>query len=713
MSTPLQKLSRISYQIFRNCVRQTTLVTMTLIIWSWTSLAAAEVTPGQDLEPLDFNTIFISDIAESRTGSGALSDTLSGLLGQIGGEILKDQLSSDAICSRATVQSSHREVKVEIECAVDDGTQLTVAAYSETDKATLNVTPVKVVLRGGQAEAILAISSSAGLSFEATSKFLVVNKGGRTKFELNGSSASLFSMVHKFSHGARVRPEPEAGANFRRFSSRGPGGNIVRPHKPVVLTAPKTMQMHTAVLATPKNSTTTLHTATVSRPVVSAAPKANVASPAYLPTYTLMAFYAAPGDGGPSLNNRVSFAIDTGDVGGVNTDAALPFFHEVWRDTHDTGVYYYAPKQFSLSYGEVNDGKLGIDVLYGNDSAAEKPITLTLHFDTGIDESDVSDLRRLMQSILATEGRSQDIELKRFPVSQDPTVSFELFTDSGEPHVLKLDNDRFSTLSLQWSLTETVWQQWLVSLRDQNHSGGLMTLTPPDSNNQPSHGIDIIAQATDPAVYGQDAPDDLGSWTNNTPFPVTLRRLHGLGTLDKKPASVSWTLHDTKLMPGEQVIFDTDTTNFPTILKQRLVKYWLDYRLDTACESCVDSAIPTQAVSAPLGRNITFKLPNSYDSSAYEEIQVIVRSRFLTPQANNVNTSAMIVLSASGQEEAISTPLYLPDGLQLSEGGLAEAKITVITSGGERTVSGPWLDLTNERTYISPSKIQSVLDANP
>jgi len=239
-----------------------------------------------------------------------------------------------------------------------------------------------------------------------------------------------------------------------------------------------------------------------------------------------------------------------------------------------------------------------------------------------------------------------------------------------------------------------------------------MILTPPDPEKQPSHRIDIVAKVIDPAVYGQDAPDDLSSWTNSTPFPVTLKRLNGLGELNKNPASVSWSLANTKLQPGERIIFDTNEVNFPTNLKQRVIKYWLDYRLDTSCQTCVDSAIPTQSVSSALKRNISFKLPGSYDASAFEEIQIVVRSRYLSPQARSVDTAPMVSLNEPRQEQEIASPLYLPDGRQLSEGGLAEARITVVTAGGERTVSGQWFEITNERTYISTSKIQSVLDAN-
>ncbi len=889
MSNLQQNFSCEFYRKVQSRACRTALATLTLVIGSWVSQAAAEVLPGQDLEPLDFNATFISDIAESRVGSGGLSD----ILGQIGGKILKEQLPSNATCTRATVQSvSKREVKVEIECDAPDGTQMTVAAYSDTDKPTPNVANTKVLLRGGQAEATLAIPSSAGLTMSVKSKFLIVNQGNARKLELSGSKTSLFSMVHDFAQGSKVRPEPETSNNFRAFGASvqkirkarpttprpsttsnsakaptfnrnpvrkkqiisdgtlfqqpvyegkypvsfcqssgracgkkaadafcrregyaeassfsertnvatltkpaialsdgsfcptstckvlsnvgclkvGPNTNIIglhdrkvrdrqiydestytytRPHssgyrvdsclnwgkecgkpaadafckiKGFAASKTHTLAMDVASATSPTlvlNSGQTCANGNCDSfekiQCTNEAPPLNIIFTPSMISTALMLTYAAPGDSGPSLDNAFSFAyIDTGGVRDVNTDAALPFHHEVWRDSIDESVYYYAPRQFNLSYGQTNDGKLGINALYGNDSSAEKPITLTLEFDTGIDEADVKDLHSLIKKTLAAEtGTAPDFELKRFPVLADPAVTFELFPGSGEPRVLSLDNNRFSTLSLQWSLSEAVWQGWQVSLRDQNHSGGTMTLTSPDADNPLKHQITILAKAADPSVYGQDIPKELKSWTNNTPFTVTLNRLNGLGQLRKKPSSVSWSLQDTKLMPGEQVIFETDSRNFPDNLKRNMVKYWLDYRLDTTCQNCVDKALPTQSVSSALGRNISFKLPASYDSSGYEEVQIVVRSRYFTPQARREDMSPMIALNAPGQEETIASPLYLPDGRQLSEGGLAEAMITVVTSGGERTVPGPWFDITNERTFISPSKIQSILDAIP
>jgi len=833
--------------------------------------ALAELSPGQYLEPLDFNATLIADIAESRTGSGGLSD----MVGRIGSEFLKGKTAQNAVCVKARILSvSRRQVAVEIECPVDDGMQLTVAAYSKTDEITANVVPEKVVIQGGLAQATIAYSASTELTTRATSKFLVVNNDNRRTRRLSAASTSLFSMLHEFSQGAVVRPEPEARGNFRQFGikQRNRAARVTPARKKPTIKRPKYVpnpvrkkQIITSEtlfqlplydrkfpisfcqsrgracgkqaadafcrregfsraigfsertnIATAKKpavalsdgSFCTLATCKVLSNVSCARPfrplgnrlsvpanytynnprsagyrvdsclnwgkncgkpaadtfckikgfaasKSHIIAqgvgstraptlvlnsgqtctssrcsgfskiqctndavplfaiaPSVLPSILKLS-YAAKGEAGPSLSNPVSLAdISTGNINGVNTDAALPFHHEIWRDTRDASVYYYAPKQFRLSYAQENEGKLGIDVFYGDDRSAEKPVTLTLHFDTGIDQSDVNDLRRLIQNIFAARGEPKNVTLKRFPIRQDPTISFELFPGSGEPRVLALDNDRFSTLDLQWSLEESVWQGWQASLRDQNHSGGSMILTPPDPEKQPSHRIDIVAKVIDPAVYGQDAPDDLSSWTNSTPFPVTLKRLNGLGELNKNPASVSWSLANTKLQPGERIIFDTNEVNFPTNLKQRVIKYWLDYRLDTSCQTCVDSAIPTQSVSSALKRNISFKLPGSYDASAFEEIQIVVRSRYLSPQARSVDTAPMVSLNEPRQEQEIASPLYLPDGRQLSEGGLAEARITVVTAGGERTVSGQWFEITNERTYISTSKIQSVLDAN-
>jgi len=390
---------------------------------------------------------------------------------------------------------------------------------------------------------------------------------------------------------------------------------------------------------------------------------------------------------------------------------ALPFVSHIWPDASDAGVYYFAPSAYRLSWNNDESGQLGLEVFHGassggNDAGA---VTMRATLDSSITSRDI----RALQRILDLELRRQDKPMSRmllpFPLASEPVMTLEQsLSNSGITEesflVSQLDFDRLSQMVVEWTTDSVNSEGIMERMRSQSGVSGRMIFPPSDIKGA-APSVDVTLNARDSQTYGPALYEE--RWKNETPFPVTLRKLHAL-MIGRQAEILSWNLSNLKLEPGQVVIFETDGANLPKHISDNAAKMWIDFDVDRGCRECADSAWSVAASTRASAVNVDFYYAQSLAQYNLELITVYTRSRYFTPQAGSVTEARAINLTQPGSTTQ-STPIYPPGGRTLQDprnqsDPLMEYRLIVVTEDGDEFETG-WRPVAESQVRILKSRI--------
>lgn len=390
---------------------------------------------------------------------------------------------------------------------------------------------------------------------------------------------------------------------------------------------------------------------------------------------------------------------------------ALPFVSEIWPDASDAGIYYFAPSAYRLSWNNDESGQLGLEVFHGASSGGNDAgsVTMRATLDSSITSGDIQALKRILDLELRRQNKPQSRMLLPFPLASEPVMTLEQsLSNSGVTEesfqVSQLDFDRLSQMVVEWTTDSVNSEGIMERMRSQSGVSGRMIFPPSDIDGA-APWVNVTLNARDSQTYGPALYEQ--RWKNQTPFPVTLRKLHAL-MIGRQAEILSWNLSNLKLDPGQVVIFETDGSNLPKHISDNAAKMWIDFDVDRGCRECADNAWSVAASTRASGVNVDFYYAQSLAQYNLELITVYTRSRYFTPQAGSVAEAPAINLTQPGSTTQ-STPIYPPGGRTLQDARnqsdpLIEYRLIVVTSDGDEFAT-EWRPVVESQVRILKSRI--------
>ena len=390
---------------------------------------------------------------------------------------------------------------------------------------------------------------------------------------------------------------------------------------------------------------------------------------------------------------------------------ALPFVSEIWPDASDAGIYYFAPSAYRLSWNNDGSGQLGLEVFHGASSGGNDAgsVTMRATLDSSITSGDIQALKRILDLELRRQNKPLSRMLLPFPLASEPVMTLEQsLSNSGVTEesfqVSQLDFDRLSQMVVEWTTDSVNAEGIMERMRSQSGVSGRMIFPPSDLNGA-APWVNISLNARDSQTYGPALYEE--RWKNETPFPVTLRKLHAL-MIGRQAEILSWDLSNLKLETGQVVIFETDGRNLPKHISDNAAKMWIDFDVDRGCRECADNAWSVAASTRASGVNVDFYYAQSLAQYNLELITVYTRSRYFTPQAGSVAEARAINLTQPGSTTQ-STPIYPPGGRTLQDSRnqsdpLMEYRLIVVTSDGDEFAT-EWRPVVESQVRILKSRI--------
>jgi hypothetical protein len=380
-----------------------------------------------------------------------------------------------------------------------------------------------------------------------------------------------------------------------------------------------------------------------------------------------------------------------------------------------SGIFYFLPYSYSLRWSE--DQGYDLRMIYSATSAqGAGDVAMAARLDAGLGIRERQIATDLIRAYAGTHGltfnalRALPIDsisvsiaddLKRYNIPSDKIAVTGLADFLGQIDISWI-TDPVTKENLQQALIEDVGISGRVTLYP---SGG--KLAPVD--------VPIQIRLADFVTFGGFRWNRSEAWTNQTAYPIKLKYLNAL-VLDasSRPIVYSWDLSSARVPPAGRAQWVA--TAVPGWIDAQAKRIWLEYAVESSCQSCDDSVIRaiTGGASSAGPSMITFHTLTPLADAGAIEINVQVRSRYFDPQSRDVQTKT-VVLNADGKDFTVG-PIYLGSrqpGESVPGDPLFEYSLAVTVSSGQTYPGSNWAAGNDLRQAIGRYQLEQTVGTLP
>lgn len=388
-----------------------------------------------------------------------------------------------------------------------------------------------------------------------------------------------------------------------------------------------------------------------------------------------------------------------------------------------SGTFYYLPTAFHLRWNA--DQGYQFKMLYGTAESSESSGNVRMNgtLTPGISSKEIALMKSLLQSYVGDNPNYNFTELKIMPINQVPAISLSSglegqYNISSDKIDVTISSSLINPIDVSWSTDNQTKDDMQNALSEGVGIKGIMTLNP-DSETVPAQNIPVRITLADTRTLGKFTlePNRWRSenWTNKTPFPLSLKKVHAL-IIEKQgnktiPLIYSWDLNNTVVPSMANVTFDA--TKMPQWIetKNKTEQIWLDYSI-VECTSCVNEVVDqlTGGTSVSKIKNISFMSFQLFnDETDVAMLKVKIRSKFADPKGEKIIELDPIYISEDNTN-VIAGPMYLPETESLA----FEYYFTLVKNDGVTYNSNNWLTGSETDVFIGIQKIKEAIpDFNP
>lgn len=260
------------------------------------------------------------------------------------------------------------------------------------------------------------------------------------------------------------------------------------------------------------------------------------------------------------------------------------FKGSVFYDKNEkTGVFYYLPGHFSLDWNQ-DKGAYQFEITYPEDDSGSKAVQISAQFSSSINP----DMASLLEKLVSKVTSRKDVQVRPFPLSGTPKVSFPFAEYNIAPSDITLNqfSDFSKPMSVSWSMAQDDVQAFVAAMARRVYFDGNVSwqIENAASIEVPIH-FSLIASKTIGQFYYTRAGDLLyKGFANKTPFRLKLKSIRAINKAKGSPL-----IFKEVLLPNTIIEPQTTFKGFDTRTKMQLNNYpahlLLDYEI-LDCEEC-------------------------------------------------------------------------------------------------------------------------------
>jgi hypothetical protein len=383
----------------------------------------------------------------------------------------------------------------------------------------------------------------------------------------------------------------------------------------------------------------------------------------------------------------------------------------VYQDKNvNSGVYYYRPAAYNLSWGE-NEG-FKFSMQYGSGGSSNDGnvnMTASLSCDINSQESD------FITSVIKNhvESKNKHFEEAKAILPSDPKISFQ-----GNAQSFNISSDKFSAnvvssiyepITMAWTASSDATNEMIAALGENIGIAGSLTYSPGIGVSNMS--IPMRLNLADKSSFGRLKLEKETwretKWRNKFPYAIKIKNLHVIILHpDGSPCIYTWKLGDKTIPSQAQIQFEG--ASVPTWIdnNENVLRMWMEYEV-LPCKEC-DQEIVDMISSGTTGgkqRTVSFRslgLLNRYEA---KYIKLEIRSKYLDPKGK---TTLIKSITIDQDEKTYDVgPFYVWSDKELRY----EYKLTLIND--ETSVEGAnWIGENSMEVMMNKSAAEKSLGNN-
>ncbi len=415
---------------------------------------------------------------------------------------------------------------------------------------------------------------------------------------------------------------------------------------------------------------------------------------------------------------------------GVNVDLRdVLGIYNIYQDSNaNSGVYYFVPKNYGLSYNADYPGAegLGLRISYdrsnSDNGVQDSSIRVAMTLGSGLDNQGIALASKILQRLDTRDPGFKFSQLQPLPTGGPVSFDFStgLFNIVDPESIVVLSySDLLEDISVSFASDELEAERVRTNLEDPALGiPGEVVFPLPSLDGEPSAEI-IPARVNlaEPRAYEALKWSDNNEIRNNSPLPLTVSRLHMLD-IDYGLGSIvySWELGNVSVPSRSKIVLDK--RNLPSALLSRAEHIWFEYEFDPSCGDCLVDVVDDVVIANVMKERteLSLKLIAPFACHDAFALKLDIRSHFF-------DTTEQVLRSGESQyfEAAESQPgfikigsVFLDDNSKPDAEDLPfyEYRLSEILTSGEVRESAHWLPYSGEVLFLGSSQIkQSFPDA--
>jgi hypothetical protein len=420
---------------------------------------------------------------------------------------------------------------------------------------------------------------------------------------------------------------------------------------------------------------------------------------------------------GPSANAIRLFDALVSDVG-LDAEDIVDLHPNIYEDANpDSGYFYYLPRGYYLYWDE--DTGYALRMLYGVSAGEANPNTVSVaaRLTSGIDVSDITLVRSLLQKYCDSTGRKWK-EIKPFPFNNMAVslkgdlgqysipaerVSVTGITDIAGMIDISLTTDPVTKENLQMVLTQGLGINGTVTYTSASESGdAALEITVP-----------VLIKFADRHSFGMRSFARDVKVKNASLYPMKLKHVNVLVS-EAAPTVYSYDLSDTIVPSAAGAAIDG--TKIPKWLDSSAIKMWVEYAVVGDDEAATAKAIDTVTggVTSVAQSEITFRTLTPLADTGVSVVLVTVASKYFDARASG-EVVKTVELTQDGGTFKVG-PIYLVDrqpGQEKPGDPLFKFKLTVVKADGTTKEGAEWTESNNLTVYIGTAQLRPIVGEEP
>lgn len=310
----------------------------------------------------------------------------------------------------------------------------------------------------------------------------------------------------------------------------------------------------------------------------------------------------------------------------------------IYQDKNiNSGVYYYRPSAYNLSWEEQEGFKFSMQ--YGKGSGtSDGAVNMAASLSCDVNNNEADLIAQIIKTHVENKGRR--FEEARAIIPSDPRISFQ-----GNAQAFNIGSDKFSAnvlssiyepITMAWTASSDATNEMIAALGENIAIAGNVSYSPGVGVSNVS--VPLRINLADKTTFGRIELDKgtwrSQRWKNKFPYGIKIKNLHSIILFsDGSPCIYTWNLGDKSIPSHAQLEFEGQSVPAWMDTSSKVLRMWVEYEV-LPCKECDQEVIDMISSGTTSGKQRTVSFRSLGLMSRYNAkyIKLEVRSKALDPR---------------------------------------------------------------------------------